>query len=255
MTGINWRQLLERPAETPEPEPADRGPTVGEVLRETRLAKGLSFGEVERDTRINRLYVEALETHRFDALPAPVYARGFMRSYARYLGLDPDEAVRAMPANLPRPPGLEPLPGLRRNAGSGVSLPGFDPKLAGGLVAAVIVLFGLFWGVPRLLDGDTSNPGTTPGGGATSVATETVQQTPVAAATVPPFDTGSTPNFVGVERETAVQLLEQLGLTPFVVEAASETAAPGRVFQQSPSAGTNIAPGEAVTLFVSRGAG
>ena len=61
---------------------------LGDWLREARLRKGLSFADIERDTRINRHYLEALESEHFEVLPAPVYARGFLRSYARALGLD-----------------------------------------------------------------------------------------------------------------------------------------------------------------------
>ncbi|MBM3139736.1 MAG: helix-turn-helix domain-containing protein, partial [Chloroflexi bacterium] len=98
-------------------EPGDRGPGIGEQLRERRRALGLTLADAERDTRINRLYLGALEDEHFDTLPAPVYARGFMRSYARYLGLDAEAAARAIPRDLPRPAGLEPIPGLRRPGG------------------------------------------------------------------------------------------------------------------------------------------
>ena len=83
------------------PEPQAR---LGDWLRDARQRKGMTFTEIERITRINRHYLEALETEHFDVLPAPVYARGFLRSYARTLGLDPEEAIAMMPADLPRPP-------------------------------------------------------------------------------------------------------------------------------------------------------
>ncbi|MDA0815573.1 MAG: helix-turn-helix transcriptional regulator, partial [Chloroflexi bacterium] len=69
-------------------------------LRDARIARGLSIVDVERDTRINRGYIDDIEEARFEELPAPVYARGFVRSYARYLGLDPADAVGAMPQDL-----------------------------------------------------------------------------------------------------------------------------------------------------------
>lgn len=66
---------------------------VGQLLREAREQQGLTLGQVEAALRIRRDYLEALETENFEALPAPVYARGFLATYARHLGLDPDEVL------------------------------------------------------------------------------------------------------------------------------------------------------------------
>jgi cytoskeleton protein RodZ len=60
----------------------------GELLRQAREYKGLSLREAERATRINRSYLAALESERFDDLPPATYARGIIRNYAQYLGLD-----------------------------------------------------------------------------------------------------------------------------------------------------------------------
>lgn len=66
--------------------------SIGETFRQARLDKGVSLAEAERDTRIRRKYLEALEAEDYAALPAPVYSRGFIRTYASYLGL-PAEAM------------------------------------------------------------------------------------------------------------------------------------------------------------------
>ena len=59
-----------------------------------RLTRNIALLEdAERDTRISRRYLQALETEQFDVIPAPVYARGFLRSYSQYLGLDPQEML------------------------------------------------------------------------------------------------------------------------------------------------------------------
>ena len=65
----------------------------GETLRQARLDKGVSLVDAERDTRIRRKYLEALEAEDFAVLPGPVYTRGFVRTYADYLGLDPEAMV------------------------------------------------------------------------------------------------------------------------------------------------------------------
>jgi len=63
---------------------------VGRQLRKAREEKGLSLEQVQKSTRIKRVYLEAIEADRFDDLPGPVQARGFIRSYASHVGLDAD---------------------------------------------------------------------------------------------------------------------------------------------------------------------
>jgi cytoskeletal protein RodZ len=65
----------------------------GEWLKRQREMRDISLREVSDTTKINLRYLEALEDNRFSALPAPVFARGFLREYARYVGLDPDEVL------------------------------------------------------------------------------------------------------------------------------------------------------------------
>src|SRR4029453_19373881 len=83
---------------------------LGETLRRARLSKNVTFEDAERVTRIRREYLEALEHEDFNKLPAPVYARGFLRSYAGYLGLDPGELMPFFPVGHVEEPQLDPLP-------------------------------------------------------------------------------------------------------------------------------------------------
>jgi hypothetical protein len=61
---------------------------IGSSLREARSRQKLELSQVERDTRIRARYLAALEDERFDVLPAPAYVKGFLRTYADFLGLD-----------------------------------------------------------------------------------------------------------------------------------------------------------------------
>lgn len=70
---------------------------LGMWLVRAREARGLTVEDAERDTRISRRYLQALETENFELIPAPVYARGFLRSYSQYLGLDPAEMLSLFP--------------------------------------------------------------------------------------------------------------------------------------------------------------
>lgn len=72
--------------------------SVGEVLRRNRLFYEKSIADVEAVLRIRAAYLEALERGEFNRLPGRVYAIGFVRSYAEYLGLDPDAMIRKFKA-------------------------------------------------------------------------------------------------------------------------------------------------------------
>jgi hypothetical protein len=61
---------------------------IGNSLREARLRQGLDFSEIEQATKIRGKYLRSLEEEQFDVLPGQTYVKGFLRSYADYLGLD-----------------------------------------------------------------------------------------------------------------------------------------------------------------------
>jgi len=67
--------------------------SIGEFFKQVRETKGLTIDEVASKTRIRTDFVKALEDGNFAKLPDQVFARGFVRSYARSLGLDEDDAI------------------------------------------------------------------------------------------------------------------------------------------------------------------
>jgi cytoskeletal protein RodZ len=70
------------------------GPSLPERLLAARERKGVDLFRAERDTKIRTRYLSALEHGEYRELPGAVYTRGFLRNYALYLGLDPDEFLR-----------------------------------------------------------------------------------------------------------------------------------------------------------------
>jgi cytoskeletal protein RodZ len=72
------------------PDPKD---TVGQFLRRQREAKHKSVEEIARATRVPAASVEKMEADQFDELPGEVFVRGFLKSYASAVGLDPDEVL------------------------------------------------------------------------------------------------------------------------------------------------------------------
>ena len=76
------------------PTPADdASPSLPERLYAARERKGVDLYRAERDTKIRSRYLAALERGDYKELPGAVYTKGFLRNYALYLGLDPDEIL------------------------------------------------------------------------------------------------------------------------------------------------------------------
>lgn len=67
--------------------------SVGQFLRARREAKRMSLEEVARATRVPASSVERIEFDRFDELPGEVFVRGFLKSYARAVGVAPEEVM------------------------------------------------------------------------------------------------------------------------------------------------------------------
>jgi transcriptional regulator with XRE-family HTH domain len=80
----------------------------GKLLQTERKRQRLSLNEVSRSTRIKEPFLAALEEDRYDLCPSPFYVRAFIISYARHLGLNPDEIVPYRPERIPPPPVPEP---------------------------------------------------------------------------------------------------------------------------------------------------
>jgi cytoskeleton protein RodZ len=128
-------------APTPAPQPSvDDGADIGSALRAAREFRGLNLQDVADATRIRQSYIEALEALRLDELPSRPFTIGYVKSYAKLLGLDGDAAVARF--KLDAPEDSEPLRapvGVRHER---------DPRLGlilafGVLVVAAIVLWNV----------------------------------------------------------------------------------------------------------------
>jgi cytoskeletal protein RodZ len=62
--------------------------SIGERLREARVAKNKSLVDISNETNISKKYLEALEEDNYDAFPAEVYVRGFLKNYSKFLGIE-----------------------------------------------------------------------------------------------------------------------------------------------------------------------
>jgi len=133
--------------------PADSG-SFGDWLRRQREMREISLRDIAERTKISLRYLEAMEADRFDLLPAPIFAKGFLREYARYVGLSPDEVVNHyLSVQQPqegddkedtkvrsRPKPVDPgQPPVRKSWGSGLVL-----AIAGLILLALVALAAWF---------------------------------------------------------------------------------------------------------------
>ena len=87
------RRLTERPERGRPTVHAEPAPTLPERLIAAREQKGVDLARAERDTKIRARYLAALERGDYRELPGAVYTKGFLRNYALYLGLEPDDIL------------------------------------------------------------------------------------------------------------------------------------------------------------------
>ena len=138
-------------------------PSVSDRLREAREALGLNVYQVADITKIRTDHIRALEEGRFDAFAAPVYVRGFIRTYARLLRLDQDEISSALEAELGQDPSLtesSPLGGGRRNALDllMLQLSKVNWRIALPAIALLLLLGGGFLGYRLWTDYQSRDP-------------------------------------------------------------------------------------------------
>jgi cytoskeletal protein RodZ len=129
--------------------------TIGERLEEARKRKGISIREAAETTKIRSDYLQKFEANTFDLDLPPLYVRGFIRSYARYLDLDPERFVDefdSTAATEGRTPRREPREVYGRvdfaESGEAGARPPMDQALmlkyglfGGGAIVAVVIIF------------------------------------------------------------------------------------------------------------------
>jgi cytoskeleton protein RodZ len=182
--------------------------SIGKELREARARKEIELSEVERVTKIRARLLSALEEERWQDLPEPVYVRGFISTYARYLGLDEEPLLEhyreisgepGQPAHFPY--GVVHTGEIGRGRGGG-------PRPRSLVVAALVtvVLLGLV--IAAVVGGTDSGGGdgskTSKGSLAAKPGHRTSSSATTTSSTASTSSSTTTPSAVSVElRSTA----------------------------------------------------
>jgi cytoskeletal protein RodZ len=114
---------------------------LGTSFRKSRESLNLSIDKIAAETRINPRFLEAIENEQFDLLPGGIFNRGFIRTYAVRLGLDPEEAIQGY-EKLFRAVEAEPVQQETEHVrGKTTKIPVYYVALAGLLILVVVFYF------------------------------------------------------------------------------------------------------------------
>ena len=148
-------QAQESSADSPRPKALG----VGEQLRAARQAKGLSVDDVSRMLKITPRQVEAIESDDWASFSCTTIIRGFVRNYARSLGLDAGPLVSVLAdTQMPRAPELQLPKGTPVNLGPGSRGVGRDlAKVLAGLAVLLLAILAYFFAPENLLQSAISS--------------------------------------------------------------------------------------------------
>jgi cytoskeletal protein RodZ len=234
---------------------------LGNTLSRARRARAITLEDVERDTHVSRRYLQALENEDFSIFPAPVYARGFLRTYARYLGLNPEELLRVFPS-VELTVDLAPLPSVSRPPEQLINV--------NWLVAGVVAIFLLGAGLLLLRtdQGESGLPAdqlaqqqqlaavqnvSTSAGGQVEAPPITSNAEPVKGKAIAPTRPGQYHNFIGADLSSAMAVLRDNDMNYLIIQVYNQDVSKDLVISQSPPPGGEATPESAVYLIVSRG--
>jgi cytoskeleton protein RodZ len=201
----------------------------GDRLRREREMRGITLDEITESTKISRRHLDALEGEHFDQLPGGVFNKGFVRAYARFLGIDEDQAVADYSTasnEQPEPENKFPLevhqePDRDLNPRRS-SLP---------LIFAIAALIGVLVGYGFWIKSKPHNP---------EAVENTRQSSPASAVNVPQANVPAPPAITPSSSEPIKASAQPAHSTPVTKPAPPEAAAVPRSTEPSPAA----APGE-----------
>ena len=141
----------------------ESGLPVGEYLKSVREARGLQLEQASRVTRISKSYLVAIEQGEFEKLPNAAYIKGFLRLYASYLSLSPDEVVRRYESALPSAARPQPQPEAKGESSrmeyvEKAKATGPGRWLIPALLLALVILAALFLAEPEQRQGSLVEP-------------------------------------------------------------------------------------------------
>ena len=194
----------------------------GATFKKARESRGISLDQIAHETRISSRFLAAIENEEFNLLPGGVFNRGFVRSFAEAVGIDPDQAVADYErlVSVPAPADVV--------ASAEASPPKSERKLYPVAIAGLAIAVGLFYFVTRE-SAPTIETSTTPNATPPAAGQPTPEpaRVPEATPAVPPEPVPA-PSLKTQALTLDIQALQK---TWIKVEADGNSANPGEVLE------------------------
>jgi len=261
---------------------------IGEQLTRARLSRNLTIEEAEQGTRISGRFLQALEQEKFEKIPAPVFAKGFLRSYAQFLGLNPQALLALYPQETDTKPARSEIIGEKklirnsltklRNAGGSEIIGGNKQvgplnklrnggagvifrrkmgrgnllrKLSGRVLLTILLLIIVGSGIFVAIRENTQSGPENYQANISSIENSPTPITEVSANVE--IKKGIIPNVVGQDTTAAQEVIKAAGFVTKNLQDHNVDYPKGVVFDQSPPPGIELAPGRTITIMTSMG--
>ncbi len=146
--GVKGEPAIEKEVHNSMENDERRGCLPGGVLAAERKRRGYSVAEIAGQLFLTERQISALEADDYDHFPAPIFVTGYIRNYARQLGLPPDPLVELFNAqNTSSEPKLDRVTRTSGHVPTSGEKP-FDPRIVIGTVVIVTIIALLLWGMP-----------------------------------------------------------------------------------------------------------
>ncbi len=149
--------------------------SLGEKLRQAREERDISISEVAEQTRISALYLEAIENDDYRTLPGGIFNKGFVKSFAKYVGVDEHEALQDYARIVSSQEGTEDIEETKTYRPEVLTDDNSGPSMLPTIIFAVIILGLMTWGILALVNYLQNAESTTQGN--TSIANANVKET------------------------------------------------------------------------------
>ncbi|MDR1854045.1 MAG: helix-turn-helix domain-containing protein [Azoarcus sp.] len=225
--------------------------TIGEILRKARESRGESFNDVVAALKLSAAQLEAIENDKFSSLPGTTFTRGFLRNYARHLGLDPEPLL----ARLNAPVATVDLTQVFSKSTGNIPMTGARPRSATVVpVLLVVLVLAVLAGVAvllsRYLDADGESQAAAPTAPAVTESEPEPAFPPAEVTAAPEPEANSAPapepapaaaeqgevNVVQLAPPVAVSLAPELTAAPAATDAAAPAVASTPAAASAPAA-------------------
>jgi cytoskeletal protein RodZ len=196
----------------------------GASFKKARESKGISLDRIAAETRISTRFLRAIENEEFHVLPGGIFNRGFVRTYAEKIGLDPEQAVNDYErlANV-RAPGDTPLVSAARGEKK------TDRRLYSAAIGGLVLLVIIFYLVTRE-SSNTAQTASAPPSPPAAVSAPAVVQPPL--PTTPPETTSAAPEPEPASQSDNLRIDMEAKETTWVkVQVDGTTANPGEILE------------------------